>query len=87
MPAAAPDPAPATAAPEAGGVKPAAVETPVAPPPSAAATPAQEATTAPQEADPSKPQKGNRFVRAIGKIFHKTKDDPADASKIPVKKD
>jgi hypothetical protein len=87
MPAAAPDPAPVTPAPEAAGVKPAEVETPVASSPAAATTPVREATTAPQESDPAKAQKGNRFVRALGKIFHKTKDDPADVSKTPVKKD
>jgi hypothetical protein len=47
------------------------------------AAPAPDPGPAPQEAEPAKPQKGNRLVRALGKIFKK----PADAPKTPAKKD
>lgn len=84
---ASPMPAPAPVSSEASSTRSEALELPAPPPVAAVATPAPDPGPAPQEAEPAKPQKGNRLVRAIGKIFKKTKDEPADASKTPVKKD
>jgi hypothetical protein len=79
-------PAPAPISSEASSVKSEALELPPSPPVPVAVAPAPDPGPAPQDAEPAKPQKGNRLVRAIGKIFKKP-NDAGDASKTPAKKD
>jgi serine/threonine protein kinase len=81
-------PVPAPPAAEAPGAKSEAVELPAPPPVPVAAAPVPESNPVPaQEAEPAKPQKANRLVRALGKIFKKPKDEGGEASKTPAKKD
>jgi hypothetical protein len=50
-------------------------------------TPVPELETPGQEAGPAKPAKGNRLVRALGKINPFKKDEAGDSAKPPAKKD
>jgi serine/threonine-protein kinase len=80
-------PAPAPAATETPSAKSDAVELPAPPPVPVATAPVPESAPLPaQGAEPAKPQKGSRLVRALGKIFKKPTSE-GDASKTPAKKD